>query len=130
MPATAITELIGVYDANGSVRGELAYALRKVTGRGHCSLCDITHGGLRRRRGFDAACSNLGVPFTLLHRNERAADVVAVSADRTPMVLGRTSEGLVVLLGAEQLDECSPSPEALVNALHHTIAALGLRLAA
>ena len=130
MPALTVTELIGVYDANGSLRGELAYALRKVTGRGHCSLCEITHGGLRRRPEFDAACSDLGVPFSLLHRDERAADVLAVSGNRTPMVLGRTSEGLTILLGAEQLDACGPSPDALVDALRHTIAALGLRLAA
>lgn len=130
MSASLVTELIGVYDANGSVRGELAYAFRKLTGRGHCSLCDITHGGLRRRPEFDAVCTELGVPFTLLHRDERPADVLAVTADRTPMVLGRTVDGLTVLLGAEQLDECDPSPAALVDALHRAIARLGLQLAA
>lgn len=130
MSAITVTELIGVYDANGSLRGELAYALRKVTGRGHCPLCDITHGGRRRRPEFDAACSDLGVPFRLLHRDERPPEVLAITGDRTPMVLGRTSEGLTILLGSEQLDACGPSPDALVDALHRTIAALGLRLAA
>ena len=130
MPAIAVTKLIGVYDANGSLGGKLVYSLQKLTGQRHCSLCDITHGGLRRRPEFDSACTDLGVPFSLLHRDERPPDVLAVTGDRTPMVLGCTSEGLIILLGAEQLDTCGSSPESLVHALHHAIAALGLRLAA
>jgi hypothetical protein len=129
MTTQAVTELIGVYHANGSWRGELAYVVKKAAGRGHCSLCDITHGTLRRRSSFDAACTTLGVKFTLLHRDERPPDVLAITGDTTPMVLGRTATGLRVLLGAEQLNQCRADPDALVEALQHRLAALGLRLA-
>ncbi|MBA2282333.1 MAG: hypothetical protein H0W25_14065 [Acidimicrobiia bacterium] len=35
-----ITRLIGVYDADGSVLGELSYFLKARLGRAHCALCD------------------------------------------------------------------------------------------
>ena len=42
-----IVRLIGVYDANGTLSGELAYWIGARLGRRHCSLCDITHGSVR-----------------------------------------------------------------------------------
>jgi hypothetical protein len=125
---TTVREIIGVYDADGSWHGELAYALRKLTGRAHCALCDITHAGLRRRPGFDAACARLGVPVTLLHRDERPPDVATLTGDRTPMVLGRTDDDLLVLLTAEELDRCGAEPDALVEAIDDALAVLGIQL--
>lgn len=124
---TTVREIIGVYDADGSWHGELAYALRKLTGRAHCALCDITHAGLRRRPSFDAACDRLGVPVTLLHRDERPPDVAALTGDRTPMVLGRTDDDLLVLLTADELDRCGADPDALVEAIDDALAVLGIQ---
>lgn len=42
------TRLIGVYDARGSLLGEVAYLWGKVRGTRHCSLCDITGGSVDR----------------------------------------------------------------------------------
>ena len=39
-----IVRLIGVYDANGTLRGEIAYWIGARLGRRHCSLCEVTHG--------------------------------------------------------------------------------------
>ena len=36
--------LVGVYNANGGIVGELSYVLGKVKGSAHCALCDISHG--------------------------------------------------------------------------------------
>lgn len=129
MTTTVVREIIGVYNADGSWRGELAYAIGRLTGRAHCALCDITHGTLRRRPSFDAACARLSVPVTLLHRDERPPEVVALSRDRTPMVLGRTDDGLLVLLTAEELERCGADPDELVEAIESAIAVLGLQLA-
>jgi hypothetical protein len=129
MTETVVREVIGVYHADGSWRGEVTYALGKLTGRAHCALCDITHGLVRRRRGFDAACARLGVPVTLLHRDERPMEVTAITRDRTPMVLGRTDDGLLVLLTAEELERCGADPDALVAAIESAITVLGLQLA-
>ncbi len=79
-----VTRLVGVYDADGGVRGELAYVLGRLLRRTHCSLCDATHAGMRRKPAWDAMVARLGVPFALVHLNEMAPDVAAVLARTGP----------------------------------------------
>lgn len=119
-----------MYDADGSLRGEVAYVLRKLAGTAHCALCDITHAGVRRRHDFDELRARLGVPFTLLHRDERPPDVQAATGDRTPAVLLRTDKGLETLLDAADLARCDASPEALFHAIDRTMAAAGVSVEA
>ncbi len=128
-PST-VSEIIGVYDADGSLRGELAYALGILRGKPHCALCDMTHSGVRRRKGFAELGARLGVPFSLIHRDERSPDVLAFTAERTPLVIGRTDDGLVDLLVAEDLAHIETSADALFDALQAVIEAKGMRLAA
>jgi hypothetical protein len=122
-----ISQLIGVYHANGSWRGELAHVLGRLSGRAHCSLCDITHGVLRRRRSFDACVATLPVGFDLVHLDDRSDDVAAASEGRAPCVLARTRTGLVVLLDADDLASCHGDPARLRDGIDRAIAALGMR---
>ena len=50
-PVAPIERLIGVYDADGGLRGELAYVLGHLAGRAECALCDITHSAVRKECG-------------------------------------------------------------------------------
>jgi hypothetical protein len=99
-------ELIGVYDADGGWRGELAYFFGHLLGRQHCSLCDITNSPVRRKASWDAMVAGLGVPFSLLHRDERPLDVASAAGDHVPAVVARLESGeLIELLGPRELDE-------------------------
>lgn len=122
-----VAEFIGVYDAKGSLRGELAYLLGKVAGRRHCALCDITHGTLRRRPEFDRAAASLGPPFTLVHLDQMGHDVATAVGGAAPCVLGRTDDGLVVLADGPELSSCAGDPDRLVDLLRDNAATLGLR---
>lgn len=117
--ATAVTELIGVYHADGGLRGEAAYVFGKLLGTAHCSLCDITHSPVRRKPAWDAMVAQVGVPFTLLHLNEMPPEVaVAVAAAGSPVVLARLSDGdLTVALGPTELDGLGGSIDAFRAAL-------------
>lgn len=126
VPATTIRELVGVYHADGSWRGELVYALGKLGGRAHCALCDITHGVVRRRRAFDAAVATLPVEFVLVHLDERDADVAAASDGRTPCVLARTGTGLVLLLDPDDLERCGGDPARLRAEIDRAVTARAL----
>ena len=97
-----IDRLIGVYHADGGLFGELRYVWNKLRGQ-HCELCDLTHAGVRRRPEWDAAASELGVPFDLVHLNERNEDVARVSEGRTPCVLAEVDGDVRVLLGRDDL---------------------------
>ena len=70
-PPRRIVRLVGVYDADSTVRGELAYRVSARLGRRHCSLCEITHGSVRQRPEWKACPAGLPVPFDTYHRNDQ-----------------------------------------------------------
>ncbi|MGH9139427.1 MAG: hypothetical protein ACRD0G_20645 [Acidimicrobiales bacterium] len=112
-----IRRLVAVYDAVGTLRGELAYVAAKLSGRAHCALCDITHRGLRHSRAFDEACQSLPVDIELVHLQNRSEEVLAASDGRAPCVLARTDGAVVMLLGPGDLATCDGSPNALVASI-------------
>jgi hypothetical protein len=102
-PLVGVDELIGVYDADGGLFGELRYLAGRGLGTRHCALCDLTHGRLRRRPEWDALVARLGVPFTLRHRNEQTDGVRAATAGPLPCVVARRGATFTVLLGPDDL---------------------------
>lgn len=58
-----LRRLVGVYDADHTLRGELSYWVGARLGRAHRALCDITHGTLRVKADWRACRSGLPVAF-------------------------------------------------------------------
>lgn len=113
-----VTELVGVYDADGGLLGEAAYAWGKVRGTRHCGLCDITHSTVRRKGEWDRMVTTLPVPVRLLHLNELDEDLRgAVRRAGAPVVLAHEDGGWRELLGAAELDEMAGSVAAFEAAV-------------
>ncbi|MEV1144514.1 hypothetical protein [Micromonospora sp. NPDC049799] len=129
-PSDVIRRLVGVYHADGGLRGELAYVVGKVRGTAECALCDITHGALGRKREWRHLVPELGVPVDLVHLNERSPEIRAASEGRTPCVLALTDDGPVPLLGPADLDALDGSVARFAERLHAAVDAAGLRWAA
>jgi len=121
-----IARLVGVYDAEGTLRGEVAYWVGARLGRAHCALCDITHGLLRERTDWRSCRDGLPVPFTTYHRDDQPDAVRALLGPRLPAVVAETDAGLHLLLGPAELAACGATPQRLVDAL--TASALRQRL--
>lgn len=123
-----ILQIVGVYDADGTIRGELAYFIGARLGRRHCSLCDITHGKVFERRDWQQCRATLEVEMITVHRDEAAPQVLEALNGRFPGVVAITERGAVVLLGPEELEECNGSPEALMAKISAAAKALQLLL--
>ncbi len=121
-PPSRIVRLVGVYNADGSLRGELAYWVGVRLGRAHCALCDITHGRVRERSDWIACRAELPVPFDRYHRDDQPAAVRAALGDQAPAVVADTDHGLIPLLDPGELAACDASPDRLVAALHQAAA--------
>ena len=121
MPET-VRELIGVYDADGTLAGEVRYWIGARLGRTHCGLCEITHGLFTERADWRQSRDQLDVEFHTYHRNDAPADVLAVGSP-APFVVARTDRGLVALLGPAELDACAGDVEAFHQALSRACAA-------
>ena len=112
-----IARYIGVYDADGSVVGELSYVIGRALGRAHCSLCDITHGAVREKAAWRSCVRTLGVPFVTCHRDDMPAAVRALGVE-LPVVVAEHDDGsLTIAASAAELETCSGSPERLVALL-------------
>lgn len=89
-PAVKAT-LIGVYNADGGVIGELSYVLGHLIGVRSCSLCDISHSPVKMKSSFKALKRELleqhGIAVKMIHRNERNERETKASEGREPCVL-------------------------------------------
>ncbi len=115
--SSRVLRLVGVYDADHTVRGEVSYWIGARLGRAHCALCDISHGVLRRRSEWNAYVAGLAVPFETFHRDDQPDAVRAASGDSAPVVLAETAAGPVLLLDRVTLDACDGSVDLLSNAI-------------
>jgi hypothetical protein len=122
-----VVEVVGVYAADGGLVGELTYVIGHLLGRAECSLCDVTHGSLRRRPEWDAMVQRLPVPVRLVHRNETTApERAAHHRCGLPAVLGVRDDGeRTVLLGPTELRALDGSVAAFETALRSALAAEG-----
>lgn len=103
--ASRATEYVGIYDADGGVRGELAYVVGHLIGTMHCALCDVTHSPIRRKPEWDAMVARLGVPFRLVHRNQMPPDIGAMAAGhRLAIVIARVDGEWVEALSSRDLE--------------------------
>lgn len=124
--ASQIIRLVGVYDADSTLRGEVAYWVGARLGRAHCSLCDITHGLVRERSGWKACRAGLPVPFDTYHRNDQPDSIRTALAGVAPAVVAETASGIILLLGPDGLDACAGSTDRLVVAIEAAAGAAGL----
>ncbi len=89
--------LIGIYKADGGLAGELSYFFGHLIGVCNCSLCDITHSPIMKKREFKELERRIeaefGIGFRLLHMNERTAEEERASAGREPCVLLQHEDG-------------------------------------
>jgi len=100
--------LIGVYKADGGLVGEVSYFLGHLVGIKECSLCDITHSPIMKKKAFKDFEKRLeasrGIKMRLVHMNERSPAELAASQGREPCVLLEYEDGsMSMFLDYEEL---------------------------
>ncbi len=114
--SSRVVRLHGVYDASGTIVGEISYFLRRTFLKQHCSLCDITHSTFSRRSSWDNCVAELGYEFQLHHRNDAPASVTSASGYAAPCIICEYEDGShELLLNSDELASCKNSPEELVK---------------
>lgn len=93
-----ISELIGVYDADSTLIGEISYWVGARLGTTHCALCELTHGMFTQKSEWKECSRDFSVPFQTFHKNDVPADVCDEANGAFPLVLARSPEGLQIIL--------------------------------
>ena len=120
--------LIGVYDGDGSLSGEVRYWIGARLGRTHCSLCEITHGLFRKKSEWRECRQELDVEFTTFHRDDAPADVLDLCGHVLPVVVARRGDELFVVLDPVELESFGGRVERFHEALISACAKRGIAL--
>ena len=101
-----VDALVGIYNAEGSLAGEIRYLWSKLRGQGRCALCDITHRGVRQKPAFQACLEDIAIPFELLPLDELGAELTELTTGQVPCILARRGRTHSILLDASALTDC------------------------
>ena len=112
-----MTHVVGIYNADGSVTGEIAYAASKLTRRGSCELCDVTHGwNPFGRREWKTALQQSDLDITFIHRDEALPEQLA-AAGQLPSIIALSDDSWHVIMSANDIRQCNKSAEQLISQL-------------
>ena len=118
MAEQVVRRVVGVYDADHTLVGELSYWVGARFGRRHCALCDITHGLFSQKREWAQCRSGLPYPFDTYHRDDQPGNVRAALMGSAPAVVAELHDGTVVpLLDGDALEACGGDVQRLVDAV-------------
>jgi hypothetical protein len=87
------SRLTFVYDADGTLRGEVTYIIGHLLGRLSCSMCDISHGPLGQKKtwaSWAAALAAHDIEVVTTHRDELTPEVAACLNGNFPAVVATT----------------------------------------
>ena len=105
-------ELVGVYNAEGTIVGELRYVIGRFLGTAHCALCDITHGALLEKRAHREFRGQLSVPLRFVHLDDQGKALASVTKEAKPCVVGRCGEAWHIVIDHQALTACAGEVEA------------------
>ena len=121
---TEAPNLYAIYDADGSLMGEIRYLRDKCLGKAKCALCDLSHGwnplgrsDWRRRRGLAAS-------LNWLHRDELPDYVAAKVKGQLPCVAVDRGGEIEIIIGPEALRGCERDFSVFEHLLEQTVRAL------
>ena len=114
-------KVVGIYNADGGLAGELRYAVDKIRGRSDCGLCDLTHGwNAFGKRSWRDACRASPVPIELIHRDKATESQLAV-AGSLPAVLVGDEETWRLAADRELIGSLRKDPAAFLDHLEREL---------
>ncbi len=110
-------KVFGIYNADGTLAGELGYVVSKMTGKRACDLCDITHGwNPFGKRHWKRICRSSTLEIQLIHRDEATESQLEIAGD-LPAFISDVQEGWVRIMTAKQIAGLKEQPSELVAQL-------------
>ncbi|MFL2986115.1 MAG: hypothetical protein ACJZ57_02610 [Candidatus Poriferisodalaceae bacterium] len=112
-------KFVGLYNADGSLVGELRYARAKLTNSASCSLCDLTHGwNPFGKSSWRTACKETKVQIDLLHRDE-ALEGQLSAVETLPAIVQFDGHKWIQVMDSEQIASYRNAPRELLAALNN-----------
>ena len=81
-----------IYNAEGSIIGELKYLLLKYFYGFKCSMCEITHNSFSEKKEWRKLVSNSSYNIKAVHLDEQPDDLYQFSNGKTPCVVAKNNK--------------------------------------
>ena len=119
-----MTRIVGVYNADGSILGELKFTIGKITGKSDCGLCDLTHGwNPFGKPSWKNACSARSIEIELVHRDELTSAQSEAAGD-LPAIIIQLGETWRKLMSAEDISSFKGNSSGLLSEVERLVSEL------
>ena len=109
--------VIGVYNAKGTVMGELAYITKKILGLSKCALCEITHGwNIRGKSSWKQQCAVSPLTFSFLHLEELNQEQKQVISHFPAWIIHHNGQW-IELMTAHEIELFQKDAQAMISTL-------------
>ncbi len=102
-PDKLVKKVYCIYNANGSLAGEISYMWKKILSGFDCSLCNISHNTFTEKQIWKKEISNSKYELEMLHLDEQPDDLQSFTKGITPCVVSKGDNGLKIILSDSQL---------------------------
>ena len=110
-----------IYNAEGSIFGELKYLYNKFIRDIKCSMCDITHNTLSEKREWKKRCTVSPFKIECLHLDELPKDIENLVEGNTPCVVSKTSSTNEIIIENKELIAMKGNVDSFFNHIHKII---------
>ena len=93
-----------IYNAEGSIIGELKYLLLKYFYGFKCSMCEITHNSFLEKKEWGNQISQSSYIIKAVHLDEQPDDLYQFSIGKAPCVVVENSKGFKLIFTSDELN--------------------------
>ncbi len=104
-------EILGIYDGEAGILGEIKYGAQKILGIKECSLCNITHKGVSKKKSWLAFQKKFGLDVKLVYLNQQDKDLKEFTNQKVPCIVGKQNNGYVMLIDSVELEKLQGNVE-------------------
>ena len=117
MTQTEKIQVIGIYNAHGTLKGELTFISKKLLGLAECALCDLTHGWSPfGKKSWKKHCQASALEFIFLHLEELSAELHQ-AVQTFPTFIMWSGDQWIEMMTAQEIDHFKKNPTGLIQLL-------------
>ena len=92
-----------IYDAEGSIIGELTYLFKKIFKNFECSMCNITHGKVSTKKEWTTKLKSSRFNIEALHLDEQSTELKSFTKGIAPCVVASIDGKLTLVMNHSEL---------------------------
>ena len=121
MKDTKLLTIYCIYNANGSLSGEIKYFFKKYFYGLKCSMCDITHNVISEKKEWKEKVNQTKFILKTVHLDEQKNDLYKFSRGNAPCVVVESEKGFKLIFSNSDLDSFNGDVELFFKSLEDKI---------